>query len=276
MARSRVSTRGREAIVTSATGDQLLQRKGSESSISESSRCPCPEPSRPGDISRLVEALFPRCSESVVRAEISQIVQAQVEQAAGGQLTRGDVESLVAAAVEGAVGDQLSADDVKAIVDSSLMATNAAIEDAAMKADEARMTAEQAVEAAESAYRGPTSITIAVGALPANLVANVIPSLQSRITSRLIYGQLAALNDVTGAIEPELAESYGFLPGSTDTIELKLKQGVTFHNGETLDAHGLLKSFELLMAETAEVAWAFRGLDRYVDRTTELARSMKP
>ena len=104
-----------------------------------------------------------------------------------------------------------------------------------------------------------------VGALPANLVANVIPSLQSRITARLIYGQLAALNDVTGETEPGLAESYGFVPGSTDTVELKLKQGITFHNGEALDADGLLKSFELMMSETAEVAWAYRGLDRYVD-----------
>ncbi len=254
-----------EAIVTSATGDQLSAAEVQRIVDQSIKSLPVPETLDLADISRLVEAALPALPESVSAAEISQIVQAQVEAGQVGQLTRGDVESLVAAAVEGAVGDQLSAEDVKAIVDSSLMATNAAIEDAAMKADEARMTAEQAVEAAESAYRGPTSITIAVGALPANLVANVIPSLQSRITSRLIYGQLAALNDVTGAIEPELAESYGFIPGSTDTIELKLKQGVTFHNGETLDAHGLLKSFELLMAETAEVAWAFRGLDRYVD-----------
>ncbi len=254
-----------EAIVTSATGDQLSAAEVQRIVDQSIKSLPVPETLDLADISRLVEAALPALPETVSAAEISQIVQAQVEAGQTGQLTRGDVESLVAAAVEGAVGDQLSAEDVKAIVDSSLMATNAAIEDAAMKADEARMTAEQAVEAAESAYRGPTSITIAVGALPANLVANVIPSLQSRITSRLIYGQLAALNDVTGAIEPELAESYGFIPGSTDTIELKLKQGVTFHNGETLDAHGLLKSFELLMAETAEVAWAFRGLDRYVD-----------
>ena len=254
-----------EAIVTSATGDQLSAAEVQRIVDQSIKALPVPETLDLADISRLVEAALPALPETVSAAEISQIVQAQVEAGQTGQLTRGDVESLVAAAVEGAVGDQLSADDVKAIVDSSLMATNAAIEDAAMKADEARMTAMQAVEAAESAYRGPTSITIAVGALPANLVANVIPSLQSRITSRLIYGQLAALNDVTGAIEPELAESYGFIPGSTDTVELKLKQGITFHNGETLDAHGLLKSFELLMAETAEVAWAFRGLDRYVD-----------
>ena len=80
---------------------------------------------------------------SVSAAQISQIVQAQVEAGQAGQLTRDDVEDLVAQAVEGAVGDQLSADDVKAIVDSSLMATNEAIEQAAMKADEARLTAHE-------------------------------------------------------------------------------------------------------------------------------------
>lgn len=253
-----------ESIVTSATGDQLSAAEVQRIVDQSIKALPVPETLDLADISRLVEAALPALPESVSAAEISQIVQAQVEAGQAGQLTRGDVEALVASAVQGAVGDQLSAEDVKAIVDSSLMATNEALEEAAMKADEARMTAQQAFEAA-AAYSGPTSITIAVGALPANLVANVIPSLQSRITSRLIYGQLAALNDVTGAIEPELAESYGFLPGSTDTVELKLKEGITFHNGETLDAHGLLKSFELMMSETAEVAWSFRGLDRYVD-----------
>ena len=183
--------------------------------------------------------------EGVSADEISNIVQAQVSAGLSGTLTRGDIEDLVAGAVQDAVGDQLTADQVTNIVNASLVATNQAIEDAA------------------AAY--PESITIAVGALPANLVANVIPSLQSRITSRLIYGQLAALNDMTGQIEPELAESYGFIEGSTDTVELKLKQNIMFHNGEHLDAHGLLKSFELMMTETAEVAWAFRGLDDYVD-----------
>ena len=184
--------------------------------------------------------------EGVSADEISNIVQAQVSAGLSGTLTRGDIEDLVAGAVQDAVGDQLTADQVTNIVNTSLVATNQAIEDAAA-----------------AAY--PESITIAVGALPANLVANVIPSLQSRITSRLIYGQLAALNDMTGQIEPELAESYGFIEGSTDTVELKLKQNIMFHNGEHLDAHGLLKSFELMMTETAEVAWAFRGLDDYVD-----------
>ena len=135
-----------ESIVSSATANQLsaadVQRIVDQSVRS----LPVPETLDLADISRLVEAALPALPESVSAAQISQIVQAQVEAGQTGQLTRGDVEDLVAQAVEGAVGGQLSAADVKAIVDSSLMATNEAIEQAAMAADEARMTAMKAVE----------------------------------------------------------------------------------------------------------------------------------
>ena len=135
-----------ESIVSSATANQLsaadVQRIVDQSVRS----LPVPETLDASEISALVENALPALPESVSAAQISQIVQAQVEAGQAGQLTRGDVEDLVAQAVEGAVGDQLSAEDVKAIVDSSLMATNEAIEQAAMAADEARMTAMKAVE----------------------------------------------------------------------------------------------------------------------------------
>ena len=135
-----------ESIVSSATANQLsaadVQRIVDQSVRS----LPVPETLDASEISALVENALPALPESVSAAQISQIVQDQVEAGQAGQLTRGDVEDLVAQAVEGAVGDQLSAEDVKAIVDSSLMATNEAIEQAAMAADEARMTAMKAVE----------------------------------------------------------------------------------------------------------------------------------
>ena len=135
-----------ESIVSSATANQLsaadVQRIVDQSVRS----LPVPETLDASEISALVENALPALPESVSAAQISQIVQDQVEAGQAGQLTRGDVEDLVAQAVEGAVGGQLSADDVKAIVDSSLMATNEAIEQAAMAADEARMTAMKAVE----------------------------------------------------------------------------------------------------------------------------------
>ena len=113
-----------ESIVSSATANQLsaadVQRIVAQSVRS----LPVPETLDASEISALVENALPALPESVSAAQISQIVQAQVEAGQAGQLTRGDVEDLVAQAVAGAVGDRLSAEDVKAIVDSSLMATN--------------------------------------------------------------------------------------------------------------------------------------------------------
>ncbi len=260
-----------EAAVNAATAG-ALSATDVQNIVNQSIRnLPAPEIDV-NQLSSLVNrAVADAVPEGISADQISQIVQAQVSAGLTGTLTRGDIEDLVAAAVQDAVGDQLTADQVTNIVNASLVATNEAIEEAAKSAEAAQMSAQDAVTMAEEAREAsltaayPESITIAVGALPANLVANVIPSLQSRITSRLIYGQLAALNDNTGKIEPELAESYGFLPDSADTVELKLKPGIKFHNGESLDAQGLYKSFELMMTETAEIAWSFRVLDRYVD-----------
>ena len=90
----------------------------------------------------------------------------------------------------------------------------------------------------------------------------MIPSLQSRITARLIYGQLAALNDVTGEIEPEHLEHFKLLDDGL-TVEIKLKEGVTFHNGETLDAAGLKKSIDLLLdSDPQKFTWSYRALQQ--------------
>ena len=100
----------------------------------------------------------------------------------------------------------------------------------------------------------PDTMTIAVGALPVTLVGNTIPSLQSRLFSRLMYGQLAALNDATGQVEPEHLESMTLVDDTT--VEIVLKKGITFHNGETLDANGLKKSFDLLTnADPQKFTW---------------------
>ena len=82
--------------------------------------------------------------EGVDAEEITRIVQAQVRAGLAGTLTRGDVQDLVAQAVQDAVGDQLSEEDVRGILDASLVATQAAVEDAAMAAKAAQTAAEQA------------------------------------------------------------------------------------------------------------------------------------
>ena len=113
----------------------------------------------------------------------------------------------------------------------------------------------------------PDEMVIAIGALPVTLVGNTIPSLQSRLFSRLMYGQLAALNDATGQVEPEHLESMTLVDDTT--VEIKLKKDIVFHNGETLDANGLKKTFDILSnLDPAKFTWKFTGFKDYEDTGT--------
>ncbi len=258
------------SVETAMAGQQGVSAEEVQRIVAESVRdLPAPE-INVGQLSGLVEsAVADAVPEGISASEISKIVEDQVSAGLAGTLTRGDIEDLVAGAVENAVGDQLSAEDVQKVVSASLEATNKAIEDAAAAAMAAQSSAEQAVmvakeaqEAAEQAYRGPESITIAVGALPVSLVGNTIPSLQSRVFSRLMYGQLASLNGETGAFDPEHLEYYKLLEDGL-TVEIKLRENITFHNGETLDAAGLKKSIDLLLdSDPQKFTWSYRALSQ--------------
>ncbi|MDP6063224.1 MAG: ABC transporter substrate-binding protein [SAR202 cluster bacterium] len=128
------------------------------------------------------------------------------------------------------------------------------------------VSVEKIVEVAAAATY-PDEMTLAVGAIPVTLVGNTIPSLQSRLFSRLVYGQLAALNDDSGQVEPELLESMALLDDTT--IRIVLKKDIVFHNGEKLDAPGLKKSFDLLSASQPEkFTWKFTGFKDYEDTGT--------
>ena len=113
----------------------------------------------------------------------------------------------------------------------------------------------------------PERMVIAVDALPVNLVGNTIPSLQSRLFSRLMYGQLAALNDATGQIEPEHLESMTLVDDTT--VEIKLKKNIVFHNGEKFDANSLKKTFDIVSnLDPSKITWKFTGFKDYEDTGT--------
>ena len=117
-----------------------------------------------------------------------------------------------------------------------------------------------ATEMADEGY--PDEMIIGMGALPVTLVGNTVPSLQSRIFSKLLYRTLAVLNEETGGIDPVLLESMELVDDVT--VRIVIKQGIEFHNGETLTAPGLAKSFELLRdAEPQKFTWSFRQLNDY-------------
>ena len=115
-------------------------------------------------------------------------------------------------------------------------------------------------EMAEEGY--PDEMIIGMGALPVTLVGNTVPSLQSRIFSKLLYRTLAVLNEETGGIDPVLLDSMELVDDVT--VRIVIKQGIEFHNGELLTAPGLAKSFELLRdADPQKFTWSFRQLNDY-------------
>ena len=62
---------------------------------------------------------------------------------------------------------------------------------------------------------------IGMGALPVTLVGNTVPSLQSRIFSKLLYRTLAVLNEETGGIDPVLLDSMELIDDVTVRIVIK-------------------------------------------------------
>ena len=115
-------------------------------------------------------------------------------------------------------------------------------------------------EMADEGY--PDEMIIGMGALPVTLVGNTVPSLQSRIFSKLLYRTLAVLNEETGGIDPVLLDSMELVDDVT--VRIVIKQGIEFHNGELLTAPGLAKSFELLRdADPQKFTWSFRQLNDY-------------
>ena len=128
-----------ESIVSQSTAGQL-SATDVKAIVDQSVRAmPAPEI----DVSQLSSlvnsAVADAVPEGISADEISRIVQTQVSAGLSDTLTRGDIEDLVAQAVEDAVGDQLTADQVTDIVNASLVATNQAIEAAAMAGRETTM-----------------------------------------------------------------------------------------------------------------------------------------
>jgi peptide/nickel transport system substrate-binding protein len=67
------------------------------------------------------------------------------------------------------------------------------------------------------------------------------------VVARLIYDGLLSKDFATGSFKPELAESYKFVDDKT--IDFKLRQGVKFHNGQTLTADDVVYTLNLVSSK---------------------------
>ncbi len=270
-----------EAIVTSATAGQLSAEEV-RAIVDESVRAlPVPETLNLQDVSRLVQGALPQLPETVSAAEISQIVQDQVTAGLEDSLTRGDVEDLVASAVTDAIGDQLSADDVKAIVESSLVATNVAIEAAAKAAADAAMAAEEAIQGVQQlsqiiptpepdtgivhvpaampppAFRGATvadqTLVFPIQSKRSQIAPNVEGSYIVRTVDKWVFMPLFQF-DPDGNLRQGVADSY-MVSDDGLTYTVFLKDEAVFHDGSSVTAADVKAAWEFGAFPENQVSW---------------------
>lgn len=104
-------------------------------------------------------------------------------------------------------------------------------------------------------------LTVALSGIPVHVVGNLIPSLQDRVVSTMIYDSLADLDRSGGGFGewvPDIAESWELI--SDDTIEVTFAQNVKFHNGKEVTAPALVGMIEhLINSKPLRFSWSYGG-----------------
>ena len=155
------------------------------------------------------------------------------------------------AALEAAMAEAEGAvdPDVLAALEGELEAARAEAEAAAAAQAEAEAEAEAAAAAAAAepaAEEAPTTLVIAQDRDPQRIDPNFVRSVEAETVSQTMYDSLIAL-DTGGVPVPSLAESWSFPDNSR--MELKLREGVQFHNGEPFNAEAVRVSLERMQDE---------------------------
>ncbi len=161
------------------------------------------------------------------------------------------------AALEAAQAEGAASADELAALEAELAAAQEAEAMAAAEAEEAAaaaeaaaaeaMAAEEAAEAAMMAAEAPESITIAITSGPGKIDPHYQDG-EMRRTMENVYERLIERDLVNPAIfVPRLAASLPRLVDET-TWELKLRRGITFHNGAPFNAAAAKHSIERVLS----------------------------
>ena len=156
------------------------------------------------------------------------------------------------AALEAAMAEAEGAGDSEAMaeLEAALEAAEAEAEAAREEAEAAAAAAEEAAAAAETAEPGPDTFDIRVAIGPeiqdmdpqrSNAVWNTV-MLWGNVTEGLVT------SDDSGAVIAELAESYELMDDQV-TWRFKLREGITFHNGEPFNAEAVKFSLDRISGE---------------------------
>jgi len=197
------------------------------------------------------EAAAAEAEAAAAQAEADAAAAAAEEAAAEAAAAEAALADAMAAAegtVDSAVVAELEAELAAAQeAEAAAMAEADEAEAAAMAADEAASAASAAAEEAMMAAEAPESIVIAITSGPGKIDPHYQDG-EMRRTMENVYERLIERDLVNPAIfVPRLAASLPRLVDE-DTWELKLRRGITFHNGAPFNAAAAKHSIERVLS----------------------------
>ena len=194
---------------------------------------------------------------SAADAAALEAAQAEADAAAAEAAEAAAKAAEAEAALEAAMAEAEGAvdPDVLAELEGELEAARAEADAAAAAQADAEAAAAAAAEEAAAAAAAaaepeaedvPTTLVIAQDRDPQRIDPNFVRSVEAETVSQTMYDSLIAL-DTGGVPVPSLAESWSFPDDSR--MELKLREGVQFHNGEPFNAESVRVSLARMQNE---------------------------
>ena len=146
------------------------------------------------------------------------------------------------AALAEAQAEAEAAMSAAAEAESRAAAAEMAAEEAAMAAEEAMMMEEE--EAAAAPMGEPGRVTIAVTTEPSTLDPQAVNDRSSRVITANLFESLLG-RDASTALVPVLATGYEVV--DDDTWRFAVREGVTFHDGQALNAQAVADSLNRML-----------------------------
>ena len=143
------------------------------------------------------------------------------------------------AALEAAQAEAEAAQAAAAEAESRAAEAEAAAEEAAMAAEEEMMEEEEAAPTGD-----PGRVTIAVTTEPSTLDPQAVNDRSSRVVTANLFESLLG-RDASTALVPVLATGYEAF--DDDTWRFSVREGVTFHDGQALDAQAVADALNRML-----------------------------
>ena len=179
-----------------------------------------------------------RAEADAAAAAAADAAAALADAAAAADAASAEQQAEAQAALEAAQADAAAAQEAAA-------AAEARAEEAEMAAEEAAMAAEEEMMEEEMAPTGdPGRVTIAVTTEPSTLDPQAVNDRSSRVVTANLFESLLG-RDASTALVPVLATGYEAF--DEDTWRFSVREGVTFHDGQALDAQAVADALNRML-----------------------------